>query len=152
MLASADSSSAQNVITRAFPSGVVNTYAPSYPGCSRNSGRTDTSNRSTARRILMRTLSISASVTRATISHLQDFLVDDLAVDHPHDAIGRPAHGDVMRDDQECQPALTIEVSHQPDDLFRVLAVEFQGQLVGPHDRGAVDERARNRDALALAA
>ena len=57
-----------------------------------------------------------------------------------------------MRDEQEGQPALLVEVPHQVDDLGRALAVEVAGRLVGPDDRRVVDQRPRDRDALALAA
>ena len=40
----------------------------------------------------------------------------------------------------------------QRGDLLGVLAVEIAGRLVRPHDRRVVDERARDRHALALAA
>ena len=101
----------------------------------------------------MRTASISASVTRATISLTSRVLfVDDLAVDHADDAVGRAADADVVGDDQERQAALAVQPAHQLDDLLGVLAVEVAGRLVGPDDRRVVDERAGDRHALALAA
>src|SRR5437764_186768 len=100
----------------ALPSISPTTIRARGPGA-RSSGTTASSKRSTAPPTLSRTVSISASVTRATISHLQELLVDDLAVDHPHDAVGRAAHGDVVRDDQERQASLAVEPAHQLDDL-----------------------------------
>ena len=79
-------------------------------------------------------------------------VVDDTAVEHPDDSVGPPADCDVVGDDQERQAALDVQPSHQRGDLLGRLAVEVAGRLVGPHDRGVVDERAGDRDALALAA
>ena len=78
--------------------------------------------------------------------------VHDLAVDHPHDPVGLAADADVVRDDQEGQVVLSVQLPHQGDDLVGVLAVEVAGRLVGPDDRGVVDERTGDRHALALAA
>ena len=66
---------------------------------------------------------------------------DDLAVDHPHDAVGGAAHGDVVGHDQERQASLSIESPHQPHDLGGVLAVEITRRLVRPDDGRIVDER-----------
>jgi hypothetical protein len=84
--------------------------------------------------------------------HLQSLLLDDLAVEHADDAVGFAADRDVVGDDQERQAALQVEAAHELDDLLGLLAVEVAGRLVGPDDRRIVDERARDRDTLALAA
>src|ERR687897_2906255 len=100
----------------------------------------------------VRIVSTSSSVTREYMRHLQSMLLDDEAVEHADDPVGRLADGDVVSDDEKGQPALDVEPPHQLDDLLGVLAVEVAGGLVGPDDRGVVDERAGDRHALALAA
>jgi len=102
--------------------------------------------------MLVRTVSIASNVTREYMRHLQSMLLDYAAVEHPDDPVGRPADGDVVRDDEKGQPALDIEPPHQLHDLLGVLAVEVAGRLVRPDDRRAGDDRARHRDALLLAA
>ena len=58
-----------------------------------------------------------------------------------------------MRDDQERQPALEVEPAHERRRSRSAFSlVEVAGRLVGPDDRRVVDERAGDRDALALAA
>src|SRR5688572_18132108 len=99
----------------------------------------------------MRMVSISASVTRATISCLQVVVFDDLAVDHPHDPVGCAPDAHVMRDDDESQSALSVEAAHQRDDLVRVLAVEIARRLVSPDDGGIIHESASDGHSLALA-
>ena len=74
------------------------------------------------------------------------------AVDHADDAVGGAADREVVGDDQQRQAALDVEPAQQRGDLLGVGAVEVAGRLVGPHDRGVVDERAGDRHALALAA
>jgi hypothetical protein len=59
---------------------------------------------------------------------------------------------DVVRHDQERQAVLLVETAHERDDLVGALGVQVAGRLVGPHDRGVVDERTGDRHALALAA
>src|SRR6266540_7023793 len=100
----------------------------------------------------MRIVSISSSVTREYMWHLQSLLLDNLAVEHSHDAVGLASDRDVVRDDEKREPALQVQPAHELHDLGRVLGVEIAGRLVGPHDRGVVDERAGDRDALALTA
>ena len=62
------------------------------------------------------------------------------------------ADRDVVGDDQEAEAAPDVELAHERDDLLRVLGVEVAGRLVGPDDRRVVDERAGDRDPLALPA
>src|SRR6187200_882613 len=101
----------------------------------------------------VRSVSMSSSVTRENMFHLQQLLLlDDHAVEHPHDAVGLAAHGDVMGDDEEAEPSLDVQLTHQGDDVLRVLRIEVARRLVRPDDRRVVDERARDRDALALPA
>ena len=79
-------------------------------------------------------------------------LVDDLAVDHPDDPVGRSPTEMSWVTIRNVRPRSTVEPAHQRDDLGGALAVEVAGRLVGPDDRRVVDERARDRDALPLAA
>ena len=77
-------------------------------------------------------------------------LFDDPARVHHHDAVGR-AHGrEAMGDDQRRSP------SHQPLErlLHQPLAfgVERAGRFVEQQDRRVAQQRAGDRDALALAA
>src|SRR5688500_7763864 len=101
--------------------------------------------------MLTRTGSSSSSVTRAYIAHLQSLLFGDRAVEHSDDPVGSPADADVVGDDQVRQPALSVEPAHEVDDVVGALAVEVAGRLVGPDDRGVVDQSPRDRRALALA-
>jgi hypothetical protein len=89
---------------------------------------------------------------RPLLPHLQTLFVDDLAIDHAHDPIGRTADADVVGDDQERQPTLAVQAAHQRHDILGVLAVEVSRRLVGPDDRRIVDERAPDRRPLPLPA
>src|SRR6187551_808346 len=100
----------------------------------------------------VRSVSTSSSVTREYMRHLQLLLLDDDAVEHADDPVGLAPHGDVVGDDEEAEPPLDVQPAHQRDDLLRVLGVEVAGRLVRPDDRWVVDERAGDRDPLALAA
>ena len=53
---------------------------------------------------------------------------------------------------RKLSPRSRFSSSHESHDLLCVLGVEVAGRLVGPDDRGVVDERSCDRDALALAA
>ena len=74
------------------------------------------------------------------------------SVDHSHEPVGVVADGRVVRDDHEGQSVFEVQPAHQLADLRGVLAVEVARGLVGPDDRRVVDEGARDRHALALAA
>src|SRR5918996_2093827 len=147
----APSSVSQKVTIMPLPSGVASAIAPSYPSCSRRPGTTSASKSAAASSMGTRRMSISSSVTRENMRHLQSLLLDDLAVEHADDPVGLAADRDVVGDDQEREPALEVEPAHELDDLVRVLGVEVAGRLVRPDDRGIVDERAGDRDALSLA-
>ena len=58
----------------------------------------------------------------------------------------------VVRDHHDRLVELVDGVAQQPQHLGARLGVEVAGGLVGEHDRRARDERARDRDALLLAA
>ena len=55
-----------------------------------------------------------------------------------------------MGDDDERQ-SRAVQVVEEPEHLERRRAVEVAGRLVGEHDERLVDERAGDRDSLALA-
>src|SRR5688572_13116566 len=96
-------------------------------------------------------VSISSSVTREYMWHLQSLLLDDLAVEHPHDSVGLATDRDVVRDDEKGQSALEIQPAHERDDLGSVLRVEISGWLVRPNDCRVVDERPGDGHPLAFA-
>ena len=74
---------------------------------------------------------------------------DDAAVEHLD--LARKPRGQVavVGDDHDRRSAC-MERFEQRDDRGAGGAVEVAGRLVGEHDRGLTDERARNRDTLAL--
>ena len=57
----------------------------------------------------------------------------------------------VVRGDQHGGPA-GVDLAQQVHDLEREIRIEIAGRLVGETQRRIVDERARDRDALLLAA
>ncbi len=77
---------------------------------------------------------------------------DDHAVAEGHHAIGIGGNAGIVRHYQHREPALAVEPAYDLHDLGRGLRVEIAGRLVGEQDRGLVDQRARDRDALLLAA
>ncbi len=58
----------------------------------------------------------------------------------------------VVVGDQQHGMTLLVELAQQAHDLFAAMAVERAGRLVGENDGAAVHQRARDRDALLLAA
>ena len=74
------------------------------------------------------------------------------AVDEVQRAIGARRELRVVRDDDERRADGAIELEHQVEHLARGLAVEVAGRLVGEHAARPRHQRARERDALALAA
>ena len=61
-------------------------------------------------------------------------------------------HGEVVGDEQEGQREALLQVDEQVDDLRLDVDVERGDRLVGDDQRGLDRERARDADALALAA
>ena len=53
---------------------------------------------------------------------------------------------------EEHRRARLVDVLEEPEDVDRELRIEVPGRLVGEEDRGLTDDRARDRDALLLAA
>src|SRR5688500_7510709 len=78
-------------------------------------------------------------------------VLQNLAVLQAHDAL--PVRGDVglVRDDDD-RLTVSVQLVEQREDLGARLRVEVTGRLVGEQARRIRDERARDRDALALAA
>ncbi len=77
---------------------------------------------------------------------------DDRAVAQQHHAVGERSHLGVMRHQYDREPAAAIEPLQGGHDVERSFGVEVPGRLVGEEDRRVVDQRARHRDALLLAA
>ena len=59
---------------------------------------------------------------------------------------------DLVRHEQKRRPVLAIQAKHQVGDLDSGVAVEIAGGLVGHQDFRLARERARDGDALLLAA
>ena len=77
---------------------------------------------------------------------------DDPAVteaDQPR-AVFRDVH--LVRDEEHGDAALVVQPLEDAHDLDAGARVEVAGRLVGEDDRRLVDQRARDRDALLLAA
>src|SRR4029079_6595915 len=100
----------------------------------------------------VRSVSTSSSVTREYMRHLQLLLLDDDAVEHADDPVGLAPHGDVVGDDEEAESPLDVQPAHQRRDLLSVLGVAGASLVGRTDDRGVVDDRAGDRDPLALAA
>src|SRR6478752_5927421 len=88
----------------------------------------------------------------ARIGDMTEAVIGNLAVAHLNQAAATGADAGIMRDDDEGLPLCLVELLHERDHLVRRLAVEVSRWLVRPDDRGLVDERAGDRDALPLAA
>ena len=80
-------------------------------------------------------------------------LLDDLARVHDEDVVGDIAGArEIVRDVEERDPALLLELQHQVEDPDPDRDVEHARRLVGEQNDGLDRKRARDRDALALAA
>ena len=77
---------------------------------------------------------------------------DDLPVAHGDDARGEAGDVRLVRHEDHRHPALAVQALEERDDLEARRGVEVAGRLVGEEQRRAPDERARDRDALLLAA
>ena len=58
----------------------------------------------------------------------------------------------IVRGEDEGETEAAIEVAHQVDELGGIARVEIGGGLVGEDERGAMNDGARDGDALAFAA
>ena len=83
--------------------------------------------------------------------HPAEAVVGHEAVSHRDDSVGDLADLSRVSDDDEGLTAVLVEPDHQVHDLVGRLAVEVAGRLVGPYDGGAINERPRDGDPLALA-
>ena len=79
-------------------------------------------------------------------------VVHHRAVAQTDRARGAGGEFDVVRDHDQRRACLGIEVEDEFDDALARLGVEVAGRLVGEEDRGTVDERPCERNALLLAA
>ena len=79
--------------------------------------------------------------------------LDDAAAEHDDHLVGERAHdAEIVADEEDREPHVGLEVLEQVDDLRLDRDVERRGRLVGDQHRDAEDQRAGDRDALALAA
>jgi hypothetical protein len=80
--------------------------------------------------------------------------LDEAAEIHHADAVAHhvPHDREVVADEQVGQPELALQVLHQVQDLRLHRDVERRGRLVADQELGVGGQRARDRDALALAA
>src|SRR5574341_1282292 len=79
-------------------------------------------------------------------------IVHNQPIAHANDALGLRGDAWIMRDQDNGQPALTIELLEDAHDLRARFRIEIARRLVGEDDTGLVHERARDRDALLLPA
>src|SRR6266568_6239881 len=77
---------------------------------------------------------------------------DDPSVLDSDDGARVRHHLRIVSGEDEGGPVLPVHLLHEVDDALPRLRVEVRGGLVGEHQGRAGDERARDRDALALAA
>ena len=79
--------------------------------------------------------------------------LDDLAEVHHRDPVAHVAHDrQVVGDEDHRQPEVALQVAQEVEDLRLDRDVERRHRLVGDDDPRAERERARDADALALAA
>src|SRR5438067_6559449 len=79
-------------------------------------------------------------------------VVEQPPVLQAHDAIAPGGDLEVVRREDDRHAALGAQVEQELDDLGRGLGVEVAGRLVREQQAGLVQERARDRDPLLLAA
>ena len=96
-------------------------------------------------------MSAAQFAVRSSGHDLLGAVVDDPAVLHPHDPLGRIGDGLVVGDHKDRLTAL-VETAEQLEHLLAALAVERTGRLVGEHDGGLVGQRPGDRQALPLTA
>src|SRR5689334_21443260 len=93
-----------------------------------------------------------ARSTRFRSSTEATSMVAQLAVDEMQRAIGTRGEVGIVGDDDECRADRSVQLEHQVEHGADVAPVEVARRLVGEHAARRRDERARERDALALAA
>ena len=105
------------------------------------------------RRLLLPMNSAVNSVSRRAVHALRRALLFDLAVVEQQDAVrDRHRFGLVVRDHQRRQAQAHDQFAQEGARFFAQLGVEVGQRLVEQDHRRVVDQRARNRDALLLAA
>jgi len=78
---------------------------------------------------------------------------DNRAVAHHRNPVGECARGgQIVGDEQQCEPPCRLELAEQFQDPGTVLRVQRRHRLVADQQFGLGGEGARDRDALALAA
>src|SRR6185295_17015421 len=77
---------------------------------------------------------------------------DDAAVAQGDGALAALRHGHVVRDDDDRRAEAGVQVADQRENLLAGARVEVAGRFVGEQDRRIDRQRARDRDALPLAA
>src|SRR6185436_3354808 len=77
---------------------------------------------------------------------------DDAAVAQGDGALAALRHGHVVRDDDDRRAEAGVQVADQRKNLLAGARVEVAGRFVGEQDRRIDRQRARDRDALPLAA
>ena len=98
-------------------------------------------------------------ITRQRLQVVEDLVlrralvvVDDLAVGQEQDRVGDRRRARVVGDHHDRLAELVDGAAQQVEHVAAGVRVEVAGRLVGEHDAGPGDERARDRDALRLAA
>jgi hypothetical protein len=75
-----------------------------------------------------------------------------LAVTQTHDTRCMFQQPLVVRREDEGKAEAAIQITHQIDQLRRIVRVQVRSRLVGQHQRGTMNNRSRHRDTLAFAA
>src|SRR5262245_58606574 len=77
---------------------------------------------------------------------------DGTPVDQSVAAVGLPGELVVVRGDDECDAQRRLELDEQIPDHLAGLGIQVAGWLIGQDESRMADQRARDRDALLLAA
>ena len=78
--------------------------------------------------------------------------LDEHAVAHRDDALRDARHATLVGDDDERHAVLRVELAEEVDHFLAGLGVEVAGRLVAQQQLRRAEQRARDRDALLLAA
>ena len=76
----------------------------------------------------------------------------DKSVADADDAVGMGGDRRVVRDQDDRQAILAVEVAEEVEDLLAGLGVEVAGGFIGDQERAPVDQRPGDRDPLLLPA
>ena len=77
---------------------------------------------------------------------------DDPSIGQAQHPVGHPRDGRIVRDDHRGRAELCVDARDHLQDYLPGLVVESAGRLVAEENIGALGDRARDRDALLLAA